>query len=133
MTIQVTPCDVKTFCTTSLGDQAIEALICVVQSKMGECVEAAYDECVGKQVLIYAVCHMVESQSGEKTQVRAANGASVSKQYHGTGEGVKSTQAGRMLIMIDSAGCYNNLFASPLLFGTVGEAARGTPDTGFYS
>tara|TARA_R110000772_G_scaffold267056_1_gene390338 strand:+ start:35 stop:433 length:399 start_codon:yes stop_codon:yes gene_type:complete len=125
MTIQVTACDVKAFCTTSLGDQAIEALICVVQSKMGECVETAYDECVGKQVLIYAVCHMVESQSGEKTQIRASNGASVTKQYHGTGEGVKSTQSGRMLIMIDSAGCYNNLFVSPLLFGTVGEAARG--------
>tara|TARA_R110000782_G_scaffold242412_1_gene328924 strand:- start:629 stop:1030 length:402 start_codon:yes stop_codon:yes gene_type:complete len=133
MTIQVTACDVKAFCTTSLGDQVIDALISIVQSKMGECVESAYPESDGKTVLIYAVCHMVESQSGEKTQIRASNGASVTKQYHGTGEGVKSTQAGRMLIMIDSAGCYNNLFASPLLFGTVGEAARGTPDTGFYS
>tara|TARA_R100000951_G_C2645206_1_gene182324 strand:- start:928 stop:1308 length:381 start_codon:yes stop_codon:yes gene_type:complete len=123
MTIQVTPCDVKAFCTTSLSDQAINALICVVQAKMGECVESNYDECVGKMVLTYAVCHMVESQTGEKTQVRAANGASITKQYHGTGEGVKSTSAGRSLIMIDSAGCYNNLFVSPLLFATVGNAA----------
>ena len=123
MTIQVTPCDVKEFCTTSLSDQAINALICVVQSKMGECVESSYDECVGKMVLTYAVCHMVESQTGEKTQVRAANGASISQEHYGTGEGVKSTSAGRNLIMIDSAGCYNNLFVSPLLFATVGNAA----------
>ncbi len=123
MTIQVTSCDVKEFCETGLSDAAIGSLICVVQSKMGECVEASYDECVGKQVLIYAVCHMVESQEGSITQERAANGSSVSQEYYGTGEGVKSTKAGRMLIMLDSAGCYNALFVSPLLFGVVGDPA----------
>ena len=124
MTIQVTPCDVKAFCTTSMSDEAINALICVVQSKIGECVESSYDECVGKQVLIYATCHMLESAKGSTTQKRAANGASISTEYYGTGEGVKSTPSGRLLIMIDSAGCYNGLFVSPLIFGTVGNAAR---------
>ena len=124
MTIQVTPCDVKAFCTTSMSDEAINALICVVQSKIGECVESSYDECVGKQVLIYATCHMLESAKGSTTQKRAANGASISTEYYGTGEGVKSTPSGRLLIMIDSAGCYNGLFVSPLMFGTVGNPAR---------
>tara|TARA_R110000850_G_scaffold45552_1_gene115190 strand:+ start:3613 stop:3996 length:384 start_codon:yes stop_codon:yes gene_type:complete len=123
MTIQVTACDVKAFCTTGLSDAAIDSLIAVVQSKMGACVESSYDATVGKQILIYATCHMAESAAGEKTQVRSASGASVSKQYHGTGEGVKSTSSGRLLIMIDSAGCYNQLFASPLFFGVIGNAA----------
>jgi len=123
MTIQVTPCDVKSFCSTSLSDQAINALICAVQSKIGDCVETNYDECVGKLILTYAVCHMAESQKGSVTQKRAANGASISTEYYGTGEGVKSTSAGRMLISLDSAGCYNALFATPLLFGSVGDAA----------
>ena len=124
MTIQVTPCDVKSFCTTSMSDEAINSLICVVQSKIGECVESSYDECVGKQVLIYATCHLIESAKGSATQKRAANGASISTEYYGTGEGVKSTPSGRLLIMIDSAGCYNGLFESPLIFGTVGNPAR---------
>lgn len=123
MTIQVTPCDVKEFCATGLSDNAINGLIAVVQSKMGECVETSYDESVGKQVLIYAVCHMIESQKGLVTQKRAANGASIGTEFHGSGEGLKSTQAGKMLAMLDSAGCYNALFVSPLLFGTVGNAA----------
>lgn len=123
MTIQVTPCDVKEFCSTGMSDNAINSLIAVVQSKMGACVETFYDESVGKQVLIYATCHMIESQGGSATQKRAANGASISTEYYGTGEGVKSTPSGRMLMMLDSAGCYNNLFVSPLFFGVVGNPA----------
>lgn len=123
MTIQVTPCDVKEFCSTGMSDNAINSLIAVVQSKMGACVETSYDESVGKQVLIYAACHMIESQGGLITQERAANGASTSFEYHGSGEGVKSTQAGKMLMMIDDKQCYNLLFASPLFFGVVGNAA----------
>ena len=120
MTIQVTPCDIEAFCSTSLSDEAIDALICVVQEAIGECVESSYPECLGKQIIIYTVCHMLESQKGSITQKRAANGASISQEFYGTGEGVKSTSAGRMLIALDSAGCYNALFTSPLLFTTTG-------------
>ena len=121
MTIQVTPCDVKQFCKSSLSDAAITQLICVVQAKMGECVESSYDECVAKQILIYATGHLMQSQAGgTTTQKRAANGASITTEVYGGGEGVKSTPCGRMLIMLDSNGCYNSLFASPLLFGVVG-------------
>lgn len=123
MTIQVTPCDVKAFSNTGMTDEAINALICVVQSKIGECVESFYDECVGKQILIYAVAHMLESQEGAITSEKAANGSSVNYEYYGTGEGVKSTSAGRMLVMLDSSGCYHNLFTSPLYFGVVGDPA----------
>ena len=121
--ILVNASDVKALCSTGLDDVVIDAMICAVQSKMGDCVQATYDECVGKLILTYAVCHMAESQEGSITQERAANGSSVSQEYYGTGEGVKSTKAGRMLIMLDGSGCYNALFASPLLFGLVGETA----------
>ena len=126
MTITVTVADVKEFCVTPLSDAALTALITVVQSKMGECVETSYslNLDVGKQILIYAVCHLAQSQDGSVTSEKAANGSSVSYGYYGTGEGVKSTSSGRLLVMIDSAGCYHNLFASPLLFTTVGDSTN---------
>ncbi len=124
MAIVITPDDIKEFCNTSLSDAAIDALICVVQDKMGACAESSYEECVGKQILIYATCHLIESAKGSTTQKRAANGASISTEYYGTGEGLKSTPSGRTLLMIDSAGCYNGLFVSPLILGTVGNPAR---------
>ena len=123
MAITMTPTQVKEFCKTSIPDAAIEALICVVQDKMGVCAESSYSECVAEQVLIYATCHLIESAKGSTTQKRAANGASISTEYYGTGEGLKSTPSGRLLIMIDSVGCYNGLFVSPLILGTVGSAA----------
>lgn len=123
MVIVITPEDIKAFCNTDLSDEAITALICVVQAKMGECVELSYDECVGKQILIYATCHLVESQEGSVTSEKAANGSSVNTEYYGTGEGLKSTSSGRLLAMIDSAGCYNSLFVSPLVFSTLGDAS----------
>ena len=122
--ILVSVSDVKSFCKTSLPDAAIEALICVVQDKMGECAQDAYSECVAKLVLTYAVCHLIESQKGGSTKSkRAANGASVTIEQYGTGEGLKSTPSVRLLLMIDSAGCYNQLFVSPLVFLSVGDAA----------
>ena len=69
MTITVTVADVKEFCVTPLSDAALNALITVVQSKMGECVETSYSSTldVGKQILIYAVCHLAQSQDGSIT------------------------------------------------------------------
>lgn len=125
MAIALTPADVKEFCSTSLSDAAISSLICVVQAKMGTCAEDAYTECLAKQVLVYAVCHLVEAaKGGSVTSKRAANGASVNVEQYGSGEGLKSTPSGRLLIMIDTEGCYELLIASPLLFTSIGEAAR---------
>ena len=126
MTITVTVADVKEFCVTPLSDAALNALITVVQSKMGECVETSYSSTldVGKQILIYAVCHLAQSQDGSVTSEKAANGSSVNYEYYGRGEGIKSTDAGNLLVMIDSAGCYNKLFVSPLLFTTVGDSTN---------
>ena len=124
MAIVITSSDIKDFCKSALSDATIDALICVVQDKMGACAESSYSECVAKQVLIYATCHMIESQKGGSVKSkRAANGAGITIEQYGGGEGVKSTPSGRLLLMIDSAGCYNSLFASPLLFTTVGDAA----------
>ena len=123
MTITITVDQVREFCNTSLSDAAIESLICVVQDKMGACAESSYSECVAEQILIYAVCHLAESQSGSATQKKAANGASITTEYFGTGEGIKSTPSGRLLVMIDTAGCHNGLIASPLIFTTVGNTA----------
>lgn len=124
MAITISASDVREFCKTSMTDTAIDILIVVVKDKMETCAESAYSATVAKQVLIYAVCHMIDSQKGGSvTSKRAANGASVSIEQYGTGEGLKSTPSGRLLLMIDSAGCYNSLFASPLLFTTVGNAA----------
>ena len=122
MAILITPDDVKEFCSTSLSDEAITALICVVQARMGACAESSYDECTAKQILIYATCALTESQSGEITSTKAANGSSVNYNYNGAGEGVKSTASGRLLAMIDTSGCYQSLFQQTVYFGSVGDA-----------
>ena len=89
---------------------------------MGECVESSYEECVGKQILIYAVRALAEGQEGEVTSDKAANGSSVNYKYNGAGEGVKSTASGRLLFAIDTQGCYQSLFQQTVFFGSVGDA-----------
>lgn len=121
--IQVTVCDVRDIYSNNMSDGGINRLIAMVQSKMGECVETSYDTPTGEMVLIYAVCHFIQARTGEATQKKSANGASINYEYLGQGEGVMSTQAGRQLAMIDTEKCYNLLFATTILFGTAGNSA----------
>ncbi len=123
--IPVSVCDVKSQCVTSLNEAIIDSFISVVQGDMGACVESSYTPDKAKLILTLAVCHLVELQKGgEVTSRRAANGSSINKQINGAGEGIRATSSGRTLQALDSNGCHNALFQSPVFFGVVGNSNR---------
>ena len=122
--MELLPCDVRDFIQTDLSDNALSRLIAVVQDKIGSCVEANYSDAVAQQIMIYAVGHMVETQAGNVTQDRAANGSSISTNYATMGSGIKSTTSGKLLHDLDSARCYLSLFTVTTLFCTVGSSNK---------
>jgi len=124
MTVPITIPDVKEVCPTSLPDPVITRLIDTVQARIGDCVEAAYTVPEAESILIYAVCHFVQvTEGGEVKSERAPNGASTTFENHASGEGLKSTQSGRTLLMLDTAGCSNNLVQQTFLFLATGNPA----------
>ena len=124
MAITITAADIQAFCPNSLPDAVIDDLICTVQSKIGDCVEAAYPVCEATTILKAAVCHLAQSiDGGEVKSERAPNGASTTYANNGAGEGLKSTQMGRLLLSLDTAGCSNALVAPTFLFLAAGNPA----------
>lgn len=118
----ITASDVTAICPTSLPDAVVDDIICMVESRIGDCVTSSYtDECTQDIILKYAACYFVESMGGEEvSQEKAANGSSVTYDIQGGGEGLRSNQWGRLLIQVDTAGCYSNLVADTFLCITVG-------------
>ena len=130
MTIIITIADVKAFCPTSLPDAVITSLINLVNERMGDCAESAYPLDTAKTILIYAICHFVQVTEGSEIQSeRAPNGASTTFENHASGEGLKSTQSGRTLLMLDTANCANNLVAQTFLFLAMGDPATPHGET----
>jgi hypothetical protein len=124
MTVPITIPDVKEVCPTSLSDTVITRLIDTVQARIGACVEAAYSIPEAETILIYAVCHFIElTEGGEVKSERAPNGASTTFENQGSGQGLRSTQSGRLLLTLDTAGCSNNLVQQTFLFLAAGDPA----------
>lgn len=127
MALSITPADVKSVCKTGLADSVIQMFIDSVNSKIGACLESAYDLNNANLLLTLYSCHYVEALKGGSTsQKRAANGASVTVEQYGTGEGLKSTPSGRMALSLDTEGCYSGLINDTFVFDTFGDPARGT-------
>ena len=130
MAIVITIADVKAFCPTSLPDAVITSFIDLVNERMGDCAESSYPVDTAKTILIYAICHFVQATEGSEIQSeRAPNGASTTFENHGSGEGLKSTQSGRTLLMLDTAHCSNSLVTQTFLFLAVGCPATPHGDT----
>lgn len=124
MSLNISPCDVREMCGTSASDKLIESLICTVLDKMGSCVDASYSDCVGETIINYAVCHLLGVQDGgDIKSERAANGSSTTFENKGSGEGLKSTNFGRLLISTDTSLCYNAMFAPTFFFMSAGNPA----------
>lgn len=124
MAITITIAEVKEFCPTSLPDAVITSLIDLVTERMGACAEASYPVETAKTILIYAVCHFVQlTEGGEVKSERSPNGAATTFENHASGEGLKSTQNGRTLLMLDTAGCSNNLVQQTFVFLATGDPA----------
>lgn len=124
MTINVSVCDIRDMCGSTMPDRVIESLICTVLDKMESCVDSAYSDCVGETIINYAVCHLLGVQDGgDIKSERSANGASTTFENKGSGEGLKSTNFGRLLLSIDTENCHIALFAPTFLFMSAGDPA----------
>ncbi len=123
----VTASDIKGLCPTSMSDSAVDNLILMVESRVGECVRESYPECEATVIISYAVCHFVEAAAGGSvTSRKSANGASVNVEQYGKGQGFRSTPSGRTLISLDIFGCTSKLVADTFVFTTIGDANRSS-------
>lgn len=130
MAITITIAEVKDFCPNSLPDAVITSLINLVTERIGTCAEDAYPADTAKTILIYAICHFVQvTDGGEVKTERAPNGASTTFENHASGEGLKSTQSGRTLLMLDTANCSNNLVQQTFVFLAMGDPATPHGET----
>lgn len=131
MAIPTTPTDIKELIKTPLPDAVVDGIICMVDELVGPCLTSSYPECTAENIFNWMVCHFIQAMDGGSvTQKRAANGASISFEQYGTGEGLKSTPFGRMALTADTKGCYSNLVADTFLFGVIGDPTRST--SGFF-
>lgn len=117
----ITPADLT--CVTSQSDEIVQCVIDAVQDQIGACLDASYSECTAKLIAISTVCHILSStDGGEITSERAPNGASTTYANHGSGEGLKGTEAGRLALSLDTKGCLNAMFADTFLFLAGGDS-----------
>jgi len=124
MAIVITVAEINAMCPSQLPDAVVQNLIDTVTAAMGDCVESSYPLALATTILQYSICHLVvSSDAGEIKSERAPNGASINYENHGSGEGLKSTYFGRLVITLDTSLCYNSLFAPTFLFLSGGDPA----------
>ena len=117
MTLVVTSADIRDFCPVSSSDAVIESIICSVQAGIGDCLESSYPECTALTIFKAVVCHLLSSvEGGEVTTERAPNGAATTFANNGSGEGLKSSEMGRLALSLDKNNCTDAMFTSTLLF-----------------
>ena len=124
MAITITVEQVREFMGPDYADvptSTIESYICIVDEIDG-CLESSYsgNTCKQERIKMNGIGHFIAIGSGRviKSQ-RAPSGASRSFEYMNKVEGLKMTAQGRIIEMIDSAGCFNSLFPSGS-FGLIG-------------
>ena len=122
MALDITPADIKDFCSTSASDAVIESIICSVQAGIGDCLESSYPLCTAETIFKAVVCHMLSMiDGGEVTSERAPNGASTTYANNGSGEGLKSSEMGRLALSLDTNNCTAAMFADTFLFLACGD------------
>tara|TARA_R110000851_G_scaffold3716_2_gene15164 strand:+ start:605 stop:1000 length:396 start_codon:yes stop_codon:yes gene_type:complete len=127
MAIPSSVADIREVIKTPLPDSVIEGIIGMVNELVGACLSSSYPTNTAENIFKWMVCHFIQAMDGGSvTQKRAANGASISFEQYGTGEGLKSTPFGRMVVMADTKGCYSGLVADTFLFGVIGDPTRST-------
>lgn len=110
----------------SIPDSVIETYICLVD-KLDDCLDANYpDECVQEAIKLNAAAHFVAVTSGRnlKSQ-RAPSGASRSFEYYASKEGIRLTQYGRMVQMLDSAECFEKAYPQGSQVGVLALGKKG--------
>lgn len=121
---QVTKEDIKARCETSAPDAVIEDWICLLNEKVGACLDSSYSECEARILFIFAICHFIsQSSGGEIESERAANGSSVKyvTKEKNSGLGWGSTDHGRQILALDKLDCLKPILETgEFMIGTAG-------------
>ena len=96
----------------SVPDSTINMFISL-SNKLDECLELSYpnDTTTQEAIKLNAIAHMTAMSSGKITKSQGApNGASRSFQFFASGEGIKLTNFGLIVQMLDNSKCFENAF-----------------------
>lgn len=96
----------------SVTDSTINMFI-TLSSKLDECLELSYpnDTATQEAIKLNAIAHMTAMLSGKMTKSQAASsGASRSFQFFASVEGIKLTNFGRIVQMLDTSQCFESAF-----------------------
>ena len=96
----------------SVTDSTINMFI-TLSSKLDECLELSYpnDTATQEAIKLNAIAHMTAMSSGKMTKSQAAaSGASRSFQFFASVEGIKLTNFGRIVQMLDTSQCFESAF-----------------------
>lgn len=105
MAITITIEEIRERYNITISDEALTDIIAVVNTIV-PCLEANYQEAIGKLIAYSLTAHMAEMQSGRRVKSQsAANGASQSFELGREGEGLSSTTYGQMVKQLDTNGC----------------------------
>lgn len=132
MAINTTPEQVKEFCGTSLPDSIIQLYIDSVDSQIGECLMATYDESTADLIALNLVSYFVcdSGVTGSITSERAPNGASTSFETPTVKDGLQSNAYGRTVYNLDTEGCWQSMITQSWSIGTVGNTSPPLPRNG---
>lgn len=109
-------------CSNGQSDELVQCVIDSIQERIGACLDASYPGCTAKLIFVNVACHILSSTGGgEITSERAPNGASTTYANNGSGEGLKSTEFGRLALSLDTNGCTSAMFADTFLFLSAGD------------
>lgn len=96
----------------SVPDSTINIFI-TLSSKLDECLDLSYpnDTATQEAIKLNAIAHMTAMSSGKMTKSQGApNGASRSFQFFASAEGIKLTNFGRIVQMLDTSHCFEAAF-----------------------
>lgn len=117
----ITPAEVKDFTGSACAsDMVIQLYIDSITNKIGTCLDA-YDEPTCKLLFLNAVAHLTCGNQGKLTSERAPNGAAMTYQVSKTKSGLRSSQWGEQVYLMDTKGCFSRYFNDSFTIISVGE------------
>lgn len=118
----VTVNQVRETCPSSLPDSAIESILCMVNDKVGECLDASYSECEAYNIQLYLACHIIYlTENPQRVEsFSAPNGTKESYKNYTTENGLGSTSFGKLILLLDKSGCVQQNTSTPFWLQSVG-------------
>lgn len=105
-----------------VADAIIDTYICLVD-QIDKCLDINYadNDCLQEAIKVNATAHFVAMTQGRhlKSQ-RAPSGASRSFEYIAGVEGIRMTNYGRMVQMLDTYGCFEKTYQQGSKVGIIG-------------